>query len=135
MDAKAEPVNLCDAVAQASAPAGFRKGGQDCGVSRPGCEFERRLAARRHTWRDALGIHVLMEQLTNHRWLNPPAMHAAVLAAYGFSAKKDLLAQLLALTLEVAAKIEQGIAVTAPGVPPSYPDPKKLVTEDCIKPV
>ena len=62
------------------------------------------------------------------------ALDAAVLAAYGFSAKKDLLAQLLALNQEVAAKIEQGNAVTAPGVPPNYPDAKKLVTEDCIKP-
>jgi hypothetical protein len=62
------------------------------------------------------------------------ALDAAVLAAYGFSAKKDLLAQLLALNQEVAAKIEQGNTVTAPGVPPNYPDAKKLVTEDCIQP-
>lgn len=62
------------------------------------------------------------------------ALDATVLAAYGFSAKKDLLAQLLALNLEVAAKIEQGSPVTAPGVPPNYHDPKKLVTEDCIWP-
>ena len=63
------------------------------------------------------------------------ALDAAVLAAYGFSAKKDLLAQLLALNQAVAAKIEQGIPVTAPGVPPNYPDAKKLVTEDCIRPL
>lgn len=62
------------------------------------------------------------------------ALDAAVLAAYGFSANKDLLAQLLALNREVAAKIERGEPVTAPGVPPFYPDAKKLVTEDCIKP-
>ncbi len=61
-------------------------------------------------------------------------LDAAVLAAYGFSAKKDLLAQLLALNLEVAANIEHGTPVTAPGVPKNYPDAKKLVTEDCIKP-
>ncbi len=61
-------------------------------------------------------------------------LDAAVLAAYGFSAKKDLLAQLLALNLEVAAKIEKGAPVTAPGVPRHYPDAKKLVTEDCINP-
>ena len=30
--------------------------------------------------------------------------------------------------------IEQGEPVTAPGVPKNYPDPKQLVTEDCIKP-
>ena len=63
------------------------------------------------------------------------ALDTAVLTAYGFSAKKDLLAQLLALNQQVAAKIEKGEPVTAPGVPKNYPDAKKLVTEDCIKPV
>ena len=62
------------------------------------------------------------------------ALDAAVLAAYGFSAKKDLLAQLLALNLEVAANIEKASPVTAPGVPKNYPDAKRLVTEDCIRP-
>jgi hypothetical protein len=62
------------------------------------------------------------------------ALDAAVLAAYGFSAKKDLLAQLLALNQQVAANIENGSSVTAPGVPKHYPDAKKLVTEDCIRP-
>jgi hypothetical protein len=47
--------------------------------------------------------------------------------------KRDLLAQLLALNQEVAGKIENGETVTAPGVPKNYPDPKKLVTDDCIK--
>ena len=58
----------------------------------------------------------------------------AVLTAYGFNAKTDLLAQLLALYQQVAAKIEKGEPVTAPGVPKNYPDSKKLVTEDCTKP-
>jgi hypothetical protein len=62
------------------------------------------------------------------------ALDTAVLTAYGFNAKKDLLAQLLALNHEVAAKIERGEPVTAPGVPKNYPDAKKLVTDDCIKP-
>jgi len=56
------------------------------------------------------------------------------LTAYGFDPKKDLLAQLLALNLEVAAKIERNEPVTAPGIPPGYPDAGKLVTEDCIQP-
>ena len=51
-----------------------------------------------------------------------------------FSAKKNLLAQRLALNFEVAAKTEEGSPVTAPGVPKIYPDAKKLVTEDCIRP-
>ena len=62
------------------------------------------------------------------------ALDTAVLTAYGFNQKKDLLAQLLALNQQVAAKIERGEPVTAPGVPKNYPDPKQLVTEDCIKP-
>jgi len=62
------------------------------------------------------------------------ALDTAVLAAYGFDAKKDLLAQLLALNLEVAAKIEAGEKVAAPGIPAGYPDAAKLVTADCIEP-
>ena len=62
------------------------------------------------------------------------ALDTAVLTAYGFSAKKDLLAQLLALNQQVAAKIEKGEPVTAPGVPKNYPDLRKLVTADCIRP-
>ena len=62
------------------------------------------------------------------------ALDTAVLTAYGFNPKRDLLAQLLALNQEVAAKIENGESVTAPGVPKNYPEAKKLVTEDCIKP-
>ncbi len=36
---------------------------------------------------------------------------------------------------QVAAKIEKDSPVTVPGVPKNYPDVKKLVTEDCIKPM
>ena len=53
------------------------------------------------------------------------ALDTAVLTAYGFSARKDLLAQLLALNQQVAARIERGQAVTAPGVPKNYPDAKQ----------
>jgi molybdate transport system regulatory protein len=41
------------------------------------------------------------------------ALDAAVLAAYGFSAKKDLLAQLLELNLAVAQRLEQAEPVMA----------------------
>ena len=61
------------------------------------------------------------------------ALDTAVLTAYGFNPKRDLLAQLLALNQAVAAKIENAESVTAPGVPKNYPDAKKLVTDDCIK--
>ncbi|HEY9172796.1 MAG TPA: hypothetical protein VI136_10975 [Verrucomicrobiae bacterium] len=59
---------------------------------------------------------------------------AAEFTAYGFSAKQDLLAQLLALNPHVAAKIEEGESITAPGIPPGYPHPEKLVTAGCIRP-
>lgn len=73
----------------------------------------------------------------NLNWLRDRdhiALDTAVVTAYGFNVKKDLLAQLLALNQEVAGKIEKGEPVTAPGVPPNYPDAQKLVSEDCIKP-
>lgn len=62
------------------------------------------------------------------------ALDAAVLAAYGFNANKDLLAQLLALNLDVAKRIEAGQFVTVPGIPKDYPIRKKLLTTDCIQP-
>jgi hypothetical protein len=55
----------------------------------------------------------------------PPALDAAVLAAYGFDPEKDLLAQLLELNLTVAAREKQNLPVTAPGVPPTYGDPHR----------
>ena len=61
-------------------------------------------------------------------------LSAAVLAAYGFSPRKDLLKQLLDLNLDVAARIERGESVTAPGIPPDFPNPKSLITDDCIRP-
>ena len=62
------------------------------------------------------------------------ALDAAVLAAYGFSPKADLLKQLLDLNHAVAANEAAGRPVTAPGVPASYGDPTPLVTADCIRP-
>ncbi len=61
-------------------------------------------------------------------------LDTAVLAAFGFYTKKDLLAQLRALNLESAHRIEDGRPVTAPGIPASCPDATKLVTPDCIVP-
>ncbi|MCH7925370.1 MAG: hypothetical protein IIC51_07535 [Planctomycetes bacterium] len=62
------------------------------------------------------------------------ALDAAVLAAYGFEPTADLLRQILDLNLDVAARIERGESVVAPGVPPNYPHPEQLVTDDCIRP-
>lgn len=63
------------------------------------------------------------------------ALDEAVLGAYGFDAKRDLLQQLLDLNLDVAERIDRGESVTAPGIPPDYPTPNDLVTEDCIRPM
>lgn len=62
------------------------------------------------------------------------ALDAAVMDAYGFSARKDLLKQLLDLNLSVASAIKRGEPVTAPGVPAAYGDPTDLITPDCIEP-
>jgi len=60
------------------------------------------------------------------------ALDAAVLAAYGFSAKKDLLEQLLALNGEVAERLRRQQPVTAPGIPASHSQPETLLSDDCL---
>ncbi|MCM2289065.1 MAG: N-6 DNA methylase [Sulfuritalea sp.] len=59
-------------------------------------------------------------------------LDAAVLAAYGFSAKADLLQQLLDLNQAVAARVGAGDTATGPGLPAQYPDPARLITLDCL---
>lgn len=65
-------------------------------------------------------------------------LDAAVMKAYGFDPKKDLLQQLLDLNLSVAAREAKGESVTPPGIPPNFADrggdPASLVTDDCIQP-
>ncbi|MFC5439117.1 DNA methyltransferase [Rhodanobacter ginsenosidimutans] len=60
------------------------------------------------------------------------ALDAAVLAAYGFSAKKDLLTQLLALNAAVAERLASGQSVCGPGVPPTYLAGPMLVSADAF---
>jgi hypothetical protein len=55
-------------------------------------------------------------------------------AAHGFSAKKDLLAQLLELNLSVAHRLENAEPVTPPGIPATFPNPETLISDDCIRP-
>lgn len=57
-----------------------------------------------------------------------------MLAAYGFSAKADLLKQLLDLNHTVAAAEKAGEPVTPPGVPAAYGDPWSLITNNCVRP-
>lgn len=57
------------------------------------------------------------------------ALDEAVLNAYGFSAREDLLSQLLSLNGTVADNIEHLQPVMGPGIPPKYPNPKALVSD------
>ncbi|MGB2153290.1 MAG: DNA methyltransferase [Flavobacteriaceae bacterium] len=56
----------------------------------------------------------------------------AVLAAYGFGKRKDLLSQLLELNFQVADKIEKGEKVQGPGLPKCVKNKKEFVSEDCV---
>jgi len=62
------------------------------------------------------------------------ALDESVLAAYDFSANKDLLGQILALNKEVSARIERKEPVVSPGIPANYPKPENLISDDCIRP-
>ena len=65
----------------------------------------------------------------------PTREKPAVLTAYGFSAKKDLLAQLLELNLAVAQRVEKAVLAPPPGIPATFPNPETLITDDCIRPL
>jgi len=60
------------------------------------------------------------------------ALDKAVREAYGMKPKDDILAFLLKLNHELAEKESRGEPVQGPGLPECYPDPAKLVTDDCI---
>ena len=60
------------------------------------------------------------------------ALDAAVRDAFGFSAKKDILQQLLDLNASVTAAISSSKPVVGPGVPAAYGDAASLVTQDCL---
>jgi hypothetical protein len=62
------------------------------------------------------------------------ALDAAVIEAYGFSARKNLLSQLFALNIDIGARIQNGDSVVSPGIPPHFRNPETLVTRDCISP-
>jgi len=61
------------------------------------------------------------------------SLDKAVIDAYGFDEKNDLLTQLLKLNLEVAAKEGKGQDVQAPGLPEWVKDKEKLVSDVCVK--
>ncbi len=45
---------------------------------------------------------------------------------------EDILAFLLQLNLELAAKEANGEAITPPGLPAFVPEPQSFVSEDCV---
>lgn len=55
----------------------------------------------------------------------------AVMAAYGFDNKMDVVAQVLALNTTVAANIQASQPVTGPGVPPVIDDKATVMSSDC----
>lgn len=59
------------------------------------------------------------------------ALDKAVVTAYGFDSKKDLVAQVLALNATVAVRIKAGQPVTGPGVPAVISDKSTVVSSDC----
>jgi hypothetical protein len=64
----------------------------------------------------------------------PTREKPAVLTAYGFSAKKNLLTQLLELNLAIAQRLEKSEPVTSPGMHAMFPKPETLISNDCICP-
>jgi hypothetical protein len=46
----------------------------------------------------------------------------------------DILAFLLKLNLDSAAREARGEPITPPGLPAWYPNPQELVSQDCIQP-
>jgi hypothetical protein len=61
------------------------------------------------------------------------ALDEAVLEAYGFDASSDLLAQLLELNYQVAAKEAAGEKIQSPGLPDWFENREQIVTDDCIR--
>ena len=60
------------------------------------------------------------------------SLDAAVRDAYGFSAKGDLLEHLLNVNSKMSAPLISQHRVTAPGIPPGFANPSKLITSDCL---
>lgn len=61
------------------------------------------------------------------------ALDAAVRAAYGMKPDEDILAFLLALNLDCAAREARGEAITPPGLPAWVPEPQSFVSRDCVR--
>jgi hypothetical protein len=76
----------------------------------------------------------MLDHITCLMASRPTREKPAVLTAYGFSAKKDLLTQLLELILAIAQRLENAEPLTPLGIPATFPNPETLVSDDCIRP-
>jgi len=61
------------------------------------------------------------------------ALDTAVRAAYGLKEREDILAFLLKLNLELAAKEAKKESITAPGLPAFVTDRESFISEDCVR--
>ena len=61
------------------------------------------------------------------------ALDAAVRAAYGMKSDEDILAFLLKLNFDLAAKEAKGEPITPPGLPAFVPEPQSFVSRDCVR--
>ena len=68
----------------------------------------------------------------NRRRTAHARLDAAVRAAYGMKPDEDILAFLLKLNLELAAKEANGQAITPPGLPAFVEDSKDCISKDCV---
>ncbi|WP_282783093.1 DNA methyltransferase [Phaeodactylibacter xiamenensis] len=57
----------------------------------------------------------------------------AVLSAYGFNKRKDVLSQLLHLNFLVSDAIKKGAECQAPGLPSSIDEPAEFISSDCVQ--
>lgn len=56
----------------------------------------------------------------------------AVLAAYGFTSKREILQQILDLNKDVAKRIDAQLPVVGPGIPKSFSGPEILISNEAI---
>jgi hypothetical protein len=61
------------------------------------------------------------------------ALDKAVMECYGFAEKEDLLTQVLALNLDIAAKEAKAEKVQAAGLPDFITDKAEFISDDCVR--
>jgi hypothetical protein len=93
----------------------------------------RREIMTRHSWSLRELYRTLDTPGTNRLRSAHESLDKAVREAYGMKPKDDILEFLLKLNLELAERESRGEPIQGPGLPSTYPDPTKLITDDCIR--